>query len=423
MKEKSYREFSDEAATTLSMQGGQRVPVDGMIELTRLCSLKCTHCYIGDARWKKDPNEMTTSQLKALMDTLAERGTMWLCFTGGEAMIRKDFRELWVYAKSKGFIMTLFTNATLINESMAEFLVKYPPFNTEVSIYGATEEIYEKVTLVKGSYRRFMNGIENLRKTGLPWQLKSVLIKESAHELDAMRALAEKWDVQFKFDGKINPSVGEGETGGKAPCASRVSPEELVQIERADIERSEEEAEFQEKYGKYPGKGEMLFGCGAGKHSFYLKSDGLLQMCLLTQHRGRSLKSKPNISDSFTSAWDEFGEVRKIKRDLNSPCRTCDIAHLCDNCPGFSQLENGDEQGAVEFLCRSAHLKAHAMKVPHKCDIKHFVYQSKGSSNQQKKQTSYSEEEGRLQKPEQLLTKGKQDEKESWEKEGTLCKT
>ena len=378
MKERSYREFSDETARTLaSVQGHDRIPVDGMIELTRLCSLKCTHCYIGDARWTKDPNEISTQHLKDLLDVLAARGTMWLCFTGGEAMIRKDFRELWVYAKNKGFIMTLFTNATLLSESMAEFLVKHPPFNIEVSIYGATEETYEKVTLVKGSYKRFMRGIENLRKSGLSWKMKTVLINENAHELDAMTAMAREWGVQFKFDGKINPSVGEGETGGMAPCASRITPEELIETEVKTEAKKLDDERIHKNYSSYVGRGELLFDCGAGKNSFYVKSDGLLQMCLMTQHHGRSLTDKGTIENGFRSAWDEFEEIRKIKRDPQSPCRTCDIAHLCENCPGFSHLENGNEHGAVEFLCRSAHLKALALKVPHKCDIRHFVYQTK----------------------------------------------
>ena len=90
MKSEIYRKFSDgvyNSADDFSEATGKRVPADVMIELPRLCSIKCTHCYIGDARWVRDPNEMSTEQVKELMDLLAEKGTLWVTFTGGEAMM------------------------------------------------------------------------------------------------------------------------------------------------------------------------------------------------------------------------------------------------------------------------------------------------------------------------------------------------
>ena len=378
MEHVKYRSFSDEihkAVVQERDEGGERVPVDSMIELTRLCSIKCTHCYIGDARWKKDPNEMTTEQTKELLDVLAEKGTLWVCFTGGEAMIRKDFRELWLYAKEKGFILTLFTNATLINESMADFLEENPPFNLEVSIYGATEETYEKVSQVKGSYKRFMRGIENIRKREFHWILKTVVIKENSHELEQMRGLAQEWGVQFKYDANINPSIGEGKTGGKAPCATRVEIADVAELDMKDGERREE-IETLVNNSSSSDRGEYLYSCSAGLDSTYIKSDGTLQMCILTGHRGHNLQNGKSILQEFEKGWDSFGEVRKIRLKEDSPCHSCDLALICENCPGFAQLENGDENSAVEFLCRSTHLKAIGLGMKHKCDPNHYVYNS-----------------------------------------------
>jgi radical SAM protein with 4Fe4S-binding SPASM domain len=373
MKEEAYGPYSDDLHSRLASRKDQRVPIDGMIELTRLCSVKCTHCYIGDARWKKDPEEMTTTEVMELLDTLFDRGTLWLCFTGGEAMIRRDFREIWVYAKKKGFILTLFSNATLIDESMADFLSTYPPFNLEISIYGASETIYETVTQVKGSWRRFLRGIENVQKSGVSWKLKTVLIRENAHELDQMKALASEWGVPFKFDGNINPSIGYGKSGGKAPCASRVEEDELIAAETSDASVLRQTRELLERTIPV-GRGEKLYSCGAGQHGFYISAQGNLQMCILTGHRGASLRGAEGISEKFDRGWKGFESIREIKRLPDSPCQSCDIATLCESCPGFAHLETGNEQGAVEYLCRSAHLKALKLGVAHRCHPSHFVY-------------------------------------------------
>jgi radical SAM protein with 4Fe4S-binding SPASM domain len=390
VKEVSYDVFSNGFHDAVTGNGTKRIPVDGMLELTRLCSLKCTHCYIGDARWKRDPSELSSQEIKDLLDALILRGTLWLCFTGGEAMSRPDFKDLWLYAKKKGFILTLFTNATLINRSMAQFLKENPPFSTEVSIYGATEETYERVTLVKGSYRRFMNGVENLRETGLPWRLKTVLIQENAHELEEMKALAETWGVQFKFDGNINPSIGEGKTGGKAPCASRVTGSKIVKEETEDPVRQSEAEDLFKRMGESvrKGRGDTLFSCGAGKNTFYINSSGNLQMCILTGHRGHSLRKGKTIAEAFDWGWDGFAKIREIKRRPDSPCRTCDIALLCESCPGFAHLENGDEHSAVEWLCRNTHLKAENLKVPHCCDSSHFASNSLGRNKDEGSKTT-----------------------------------
>lgn len=373
MKEEVYTDFSADVYSRLMNRPGPRVPIEGMIELTRLCSVRCTHCYIGDARWKRDPEELSTSEMIGLLDALAERGTIWLCFTGGEAMIRRDFRELWLHARSRGFILTLFSNATLIDETMADFLAAHPPFNLEVSIYGATEATYEAVTLVKGSYLRFLRGVGNIRRTGLPWKLKTVLIRENAHELDAMRRLAREWGVSFKFDGDINASIGEGQSGGKAPCASRVESERQIEEEMADPFLRKDTEDLLERTVA-AGRGEKLYDCGAGKHGFYISARGALQMCVLTGHRGHSLRGASGIGAAFDRGWAGFAEVREIQRRPDSPCLSCDIATLCESCPGFAQLENGDEQSGVEHLCRNTHLKALKLGVRHRCHPDHYVH-------------------------------------------------
>jgi radical SAM protein with 4Fe4S-binding SPASM domain len=309
---------------------------------------------------------------------MAERGTFWLNLTGGEPLLRKDFREIWLFAKNKGFILSLFTNATLIDEEMAEFLSDYPPQCLEVSIYGATRETYERITGVRGSYDRFMRGIGHIRARGLPWLLKAPLIDGLVDELDAIRALAEEWDVRLMVDGAINASTGEGASGGKAPCATRLSDERLAEFEASAPGATELAGLLAEEIRALPAPApdasEDLFTCGAGINMYYVTARGQLQMCALTGHRGESLVEGEGLAERFDAGWSRFAEVRKLKLRPDSPCVGCDLSGICKSCPGFAHLENGDEHSAVEWLCRSTHLKALKMGLPHKCDIKHFVY-------------------------------------------------
>jgi radical SAM protein with 4Fe4S-binding SPASM domain len=384
--EKESYDYASELVyqSVLKKNDEQRIPIDATLELTRICSIKCTHCYIGDARWVKNPNELSLEEIKELMDVLYEKGTLWLCLSGGEVTAHKHFREIWLYAKSKGFILTLFTNATLFTDELTQFLVDNPPFRIEVSIYGATREVYEKVSQVKGSFARFIRGLKNIAKSGFNWELKTVLIEDNAKELGLMKSIADDYGVEFKFDGNINPSVGkigEEEPGGKAPCNTRVDSSQIIDAQLGNEKIKNSFNDLAEYVNYDYTRPNNLYSCGAGKNMVYIDSEGNVQMCVLTPHEGQSVRPQPNnplrdtMSKSFDWAWDSFGELRKIKLREDSPCHGCEIAALCDNCPGFAHLETGDKHNAVEWLCKTTHEKAERLGIKFKPNPKVFFKQ------------------------------------------------
>ena len=79
---------------------------------------------------------------------------MFLTLTGGDIFTRKDFLDIYLYAKRKGFIIELYTNGALINDKIVEVFSKYPPLLVDISLYGSCEETYKKVTGVKGLLTR-----------------------------------------------------------------------------------------------------------------------------------------------------------------------------------------------------------------------------------------------------------------------------
>ena len=198
--------------------------------MTRRCPLECLHCYnnlpMGDMDAKQ--RELTKEEHFKMLDELVEMGCFWLLYTGGEIFARKDFLEIYTYAKKKGFLITLFTNGTIINEQIADYLVEWPPFAIEITLYGRTRETYEALTAVPGSYDRCLRGIKLLKERGLPLKLKTVATSINKHEVLAMRRFAEdELGVEFKMDGQINPRID----CSQSPLAVRLTPEEVVALD------------------------------------------------------------------------------------------------------------------------------------------------------------------------------------------------
>jgi MoaA/NifB/PqqE/SkfB family radical SAM enzyme len=118
------------------------------MELTFRCNLQCAHCYCNLPLNDQDAinKELSTEKVCDILDQIADAGCLWLLLTGGEPLVRRDFLEIYTYAKKKGFMISLFTNGTLLTEKMADYLAEYPPFILEITLYGVTKETYESIT-------------------------------------------------------------------------------------------------------------------------------------------------------------------------------------------------------------------------------------------------------------------------------------
>ncbi|HXO36617.1 MAG TPA: radical SAM protein [Candidatus Acidoferrales bacterium] len=353
MEQLSYGAFS---ADLHQRQSGKRVPMQVSIEVTRRCPLECQHCYnnlpMGDHDARS--REMTTEEHFRMLDELAEMGCFWLLYTGGEIFARKDFLEIYTYAKKKGFLITLFTNGTLINERIADYLVEWPPFAIEITLYGRTRETYEALTQIPGSYDRCLRGITLLRERGLPLKLKTVATSINKHEVTAMRRFAEEeLGVEFKMDGQINPRID----CSQSPLAVRLTPEEVVTLDMSAPKGVSEYRRLARHDMENPpnlSQGNTVYFCGGGMNSFAINAYGEMGICVISQQDTFRVQES-----GLTRVWEEsLLNLRNRKRTRVTKCIECRIQSLCGMCPANGELENGDRESPVDFLCHVAHLRA-----------------------------------------------------------------
>ena len=332
----------------------QRIPIDGSIELTARCNLRCVHCYCNLPPNDQEAieKELATEEIFNILDEIADAGCLALLITGGEPLLRKDFLKIYTYAKKKGFIITLFTNGTLITPEIADYLVKWPPLKIEITLYGATMETHEKVTGIRGSYKNVQRGIDLLMERQLPLGLKTMVMTLNKHEFQQMKEYAQALGVEFRFDPILNPRLD----GSKGPCKFRLSPEEVVKLDLGDEKRAKEWSEFYERYSG-PCESEYLFICGAGISTFHIDPYGKMSACEMTRFQNYDLRC-----GSFDEGWHQaIPQYLALKPAGDYPCGTCKLMSTCGQCPGWAWLENGNPEAPVEYLCRIAHLRAKAL--------------------------------------------------------------
>ena len=328
----------------------ERIPLEGSIEVTSHCNLDCRHCYIKDNSKK---NELTYHECCRIIDELTDAGCLWLTFTGGEPFTRKDFLDIYTYAKRKGLLIVIFTNGTLITQEIADYLKEFKPFYLEISLYGMSRETYNNVTGSPYNYDRCMDAISLFMERKILFNLKSVLIKQNKHEISKMKDFAKNIGVDFRADLSINPRID----GGKGPCDVRLTPEEGVSMEMADEEvRREWEEALMENGKKEDSDPNLIFSCGAGRNLFNIDAKGNLQVCNMIRYINYDLKH-----GSFKKGWNLFPEILSRRKKEDNKCKTCTVSEFCTICPGWSMMEYGDEEAIVEYACKVAHLRAKAI--------------------------------------------------------------
>jgi len=325
-----------------------RVPVFVSLELTRRCNLRCVHCYLGEDEGTRGfaAAEMNTDEVRRVIDELVEAGCLYLLITGGEPMMRRDFVEIYRYAKTKGLVITVFCNGLLVDDAVIDVFRELPPRLVEISLYGATDKTYEAMTRVKGSLAKCLGGVRRLTEAGINVGLKTVLTTLNLNELEAMRDIAREMDVPFRMDAEICPALSSRDC---TPLTLRVDPEIGVECDFADERVVDAWREYVDDRSDMPVT-DRLYNCGAAVTSLSIDPFGWASPCLMATHVRANI-----LERGLEEIWNgEFKNLLEKKAPDNYACSSCEMRVACGVCPAFNYLETGEEDVRSDYVCATA---------------------------------------------------------------------
>jgi radical SAM protein with 4Fe4S-binding SPASM domain len=321
---------------------GLGVPLSVHLDLTYRCNERCVHCYLEH----DDLGEMTTAEIKDLLDQLAEAGVFFLTFSGGEVLLRRDFFELVEYARRQLFNLKVKTNAVLIREPEARRLRELGVEQVQISVYSHRPEVHDAITKLPGSLKRTVNAIRFLKLQGLKVTMANVLMTPNMADHKGVQALAKELGVSYTLDPTITPKID----GDPSILEWRVPGSVLPEVFR-DASLVGNVEEF---CAPPPAPGEDImdgYPCSAGHTSCYITPYGDVYPCVQFPLPTGNLR-RQKVLDIWQNS-PEMAEVRSITGKDLPTCSQCSHLGSCSRCPGLAYME-GNMRGPSTADCEKS---------------------------------------------------------------------
>ena len=314
---------------------GYYPPFTLLISPTMQCNLKCVGCYSG--KYVRESG-LSKELLDRILGEAREMGILFIVFSGGEPLTRKD--DLFdLIRKYNDMYFMFYTNGTLITDSLADQLHDMGNAGAVISLEG-----FEEVTDArrgKGTYQKVMRAMERLKERGVPVGTSLTVTRHNIEEITSREFFAHLHGkgVMIAWYFLFMP-VGQDPDVSLMP-----SPEQREYLRHRGKALREEFPIF---IADFWNDAPFVGGCIAGGRNYlHITPRGDVEPCVFTHVAVEKIygKSLKEVSNS-----DFFRYIRSLQPysdNLLTPCMIIDNPHVfrdvCRKCGAYGTHEGADD--------------------------------------------------------------------------------
>ena len=341
------------------------IPISVKFELTPTCNLKCAMCniWLSPKRMEELGGLRSLEEWKRTAQELKKLGSLFFLLSGGEPLLYPEFSELYSFLAKEGFFITINTNGTLITPSIAKLWKEYLPRRVNITLYGASENTYEKLCRNRNGFKQCLNGLRLLKEYGIPVKINMSLVKENIHEYEEMMHIAEDLGFPVEADSYMICESRSLCQPARDINNHRITPEQCAEysIKQIMYEKGEMYPEAAKHFIKDIESGIFMvhepqgLTCRAAQTSCWIDFRGMMLPCNLMEDFAFSLHDY-----SVAEAWQRIRAVRQEVEKM-SDCIDCKLKAICSICWAKAKMEK-NINGSLDYLCRSSEEKLKIIK-------------------------------------------------------------
>ena len=346
LEDMTWREYQDLVRIKARETG---TPAFGTFELTPLCNFNCKMCYVhlSPERMAQMGHLRTAGEWIDMADQAQRMGMVGVTLTGGEVLTRPDFKEIYTGITNLGLIVSVLSNASLVDEGIVDLFRQRPPAYLRFTLYGASNGTYERLCGAPNGFDRVMRGLRLLKDAGVDFMLSFTETSLNIDDFDDVLRLAEDLGTAIVVGTEIVSAV----RGAQNDADTLRTDRPRFPPERTADGRPATRPYLPTRVIDAPGDDAFL-RCKSYRNSFWIDWNGSMEGCAFMS----SCAAKP-FEDGFSQAWaallDKLSQVRLPER-----CGDCSYRVFCLSCPGVREAEGGSAEVICERLCDNARLLA-----------------------------------------------------------------
>lgn len=344
-----------------------RKPISGTFELTPRCNFNCKMCYVHLSKEEQEARgrELTAKEWIALGEECAKEGMLFLLLTGGEPLLRSDFKEIYLGLKKLGLFISINTNGSLIDDEMFAFFKENPPYKFNITLYGSSREVYQRINGNPSAFDKTINAIRRLKEGNFNVKMNCSITPYNRDDIDNIVAIAQELKLHCQYAEYMFPplrvSADKIGTGNRMSakdaglegfrCLRRRYPDEEqylyhLRSTALGIKVVDPTDECLDVPTVETADATERIRCRAGTCAFWISWDGKITPC------GMMTEPVADVTEiGFSEAWKRIHTA--TDGIMMAPkCTNCDKRFACTVCAASTYCETGSYgKDEPKYMC------------------------------------------------------------------------
>ena len=324
---------------------------------------------------RKREGELSESEIKRILDSIASFSSPIIILTGGEPMAREDIFKIASYGSGIGLKMVMAVCGTFIDSESIGKIMKAGIKRISFSIDGAVKETHDSIRGVPGAFDNILKAARLSSSRGLEFQINTTVFKKNANELPRILELAVNLGA-VSFHPFMLVPTGRGKNLTKL----EISPEGYENILKWIYEQSgrtpilfkptcaphyqrilrQNRAHAAETTSLHTGVGtldRLSRGCMGGQSFAFISHTGKVQMCGFLDVEAGALRAE---NYDFRKIWENSLFFRELRDVVNykGKCGYCEYKNICGGCRARAYGVSGDYMDEEPYCVYTPAVKA-----------------------------------------------------------------